>query len=209
MNYQNKTVYWLVLAHIIIISLSNALVQYPFDLLGYKTTWGAFVYPIIFILTDLTTRLAGQRKARKTILLAMVPGLVCSYFIANFYKEGDLLVINSVALRIAFASFFAYVVGQQLDITIFQRFRQKQQWWVAPIVSNIFGNLFDTYAFFFIAFYQCSNSFLSSHWLEIATFDLIFKLVISLLTFIPLYGVILRLLFANSASGFAKIPLEK
>lgn len=205
----DKKLFWLVLAHIIIICLSNVMVQYPFELFGFKTTLGAFIYPLIFILTDLTTRLAGQERARKVILLAMFPGLISSYFIANFYKEGAWLVFNSVVLRIAIASFFAYVLGQLLDIFIFQRIRKSAKWWVAPTVSNIFGNFFDTYTFFFIAFFQCSNAFLSAHWLEIATFDLVFKLGLSLLTFIPLYGAILQLFFVKTASGFAKVPLKK
>jgi uncharacterized integral membrane protein (TIGR00697 family) len=209
MVYFDKKVFWLVLAHILIICLSNALVQHPFDLFGFKTTWGAFIYPLIFILTDLTTRLIGQAKARKIILSAMFPGLICSYFISNYYRQGEWLVFSSFAMRIAFASFCAYVLGQLLDIRIFQRFRQNQQWWVAPSISNVFGNFFDTYAFFFIAFYRSSDAFLGAHWLEIATFDLVFKLGLSLLTFIPLYGVILQFLSIKTAPGLAEIPLKK
>lgn len=199
---------WLALAHIIIICLSNTLVQYPFVLWGFRTTWGAFSYPLIFILTDLTTRLLGQERARKTIFAAMIPGLVCSYLISNWYAQGVLLAYDTLVLRIAFASFCAYVIGQLLDITIFQRLRQQAKWWVAPAVSTIFGNLFDTYCFFFVAFYQGSNDFLSTHWLEIATVDLIFKLLISLISFVPLYGLILKLILRNKPIAMANAPSQ-
>ncbi|MBA2651127.1 MAG: 7-cyano-7-deazaguanine/7-aminomethyl-7-deazaguanine transporter [Tatlockia sp.] len=197
MIFQDKRTSWLVLSHILIICLSNTLVQYPFVLFGFRTTWGAFTYPLIFILTDLSTRLMGQDIARKTIFVAMFPGMICSYFISNYLRYGELVAANNLALRIAFACFFAYVFGQLLDIYIFQKFRKNYPWWVAPSVSNIFGNVFDTFTFFFLAFYQSSDVFLSAHWLEIATVDLVFKLSISLLTFIPLYGILLQLLSAN------------
>lgn len=197
LEHDNK-IAWLVLTHIVIICLSNTLVQYPFILFGFRTTFGAFSYPLIFILTDLTTRLLGQERARKVVLIAMMPGLFCSYFISNYYIQGNFLTLNTVVLRVALASFCAYVLGQLLDITIFQKLRTYQKWWVAPSISNVFGNLFDTYCFFFIAFYQSTNIFLSTHWIEIATVDLVFKLVISLLSFVPLYGLILKLVLNNS-----------
>ncbi|KTD18817.1 membrane protein [Legionella lansingensis] len=193
MIVSSNKIFSLILAHISIIAAANTLVQYPFMLFGFRTTWGAFSYPLIFILTDLTTRLLGQQVARKVIYIAMLPGLFCSYFISNFYAHNDLLSYNPGALRVAFASFCAYVLGQLLDIAIFQRFRQQQKWWVAPSISNVFGNFFDTYCFFFIAFYQSDNVFLSTHWPEIAIVDLIFKLMISLISFVPLYGFILKL----------------
>ncbi|WP_231861949.1 7-cyano-7-deazaguanine/7-aminomethyl-7-deazaguanine transporter [Legionella hackeliae] len=199
----SKQKFCLIMAHITIIALSNTLVQYPFTFLGFKTTWGAFSYPLIFILTDLTVRLLGQKIAKKVVYFAMLPGLVCSYLISNAYAQNALLSYNEVALRIAFASFLAYVFGQLLDITVFQKLRNQTKWWVAPGVSNIFGNVFDTYCFFFIAFYQSSDVFLSAHWMEIATVDLVFKLLISLISFLPLYGLILKLLLQNNAIKIA------
>ncbi|WP_133132215.1 7-cyano-7-deazaguanine/7-aminomethyl-7-deazaguanine transporter [Legionella sp. PL877] len=187
----------------VIIGLSNTLVQYPFTIAGFHTTWGALSYPLIFILTDLTARLSGQAQARKTVFLAMLPAFLCSYLISNWYAQSDLFSYNPVLLRIALASFLAYVSGQLLDITIFQRLRKQQNWWVAPGVSNVVGNFFDTYCFFFIAFYHSSNPFLSSHWLEIATVDLAFKLLISLVSFIPLYGLILRLVLQPNSVKMA------
>ncbi|KTC86883.1 7-cyano-7-deazaguanine/7-aminomethyl-7-deazaguanine transporter [Legionella brunensis] len=201
----NPITFFLIFAHIGIIGLSNTLVQYPFTFLGFQTTWGAFSYPLIFIFTDLTTRLLGQQVARRVVYAAMLPGLFCSYFISNAYAHNDLWAYNPVALRIALASVSAYVVGQLLDIIVFQKLRRQQKWWVAPSVSNIFGNFFDTYCFFFIAFYHSSNIFLSNNWVEIATVDLIFKLGISLISFVPLYGLILRLILQGNSVKMASV----
>ncbi|KTC98568.1 membrane protein [Legionella erythra] len=191
----------LLVAHVSILCLSNVLVQYPFDLAGFKTTWGALSYPLIFILSDLTVRLTQAAVARRIIYLAMLPGLVGSYLISNVLTYHTLFATNTMALRIAFASFCAYVVGQLSDIMLFQRLRQKTQWWVAPTFSTTWGNVLDTYCFFFIAFFHSSNVFLSQHWLEIASVDLVFKLLISLVSFIPLYGLILRWILHSQGRG--------
>lgn len=179
----------LVLLHIVIICISNILVQYPFSLLGYKTTWGAFSYPLIFILTDLTTRLLGGNTARQVVFRAMLPGLMLSVLISQLAHQP-----TTVSLRIAVAGLIAYLLGQLLDISIFQKIKGSSRWWVAPSTSSILGNIFDTYCFFFIAFFNCSNPFLSAHWPEIATVDLCFKLLINVCSFVPLYGFLLKTL---------------
>lgn len=182
----------LAVIHIIIICLSNLLVQRPLEILNFHTTWGAFTYPLIFIFTDLTTRLVGARAARCVIFLAMFPGLIFSLLISNWFEFGHIWLLNRLSLRIAMASFIAYTLGQLLDILIFQKLRLKESWWLAPTASAIFGNFFDTFCFFFIAFYQSSNPYLSLHWPQIAAVDLGFKLFINLVSFIPLYGLILN-----------------
>jgi uncharacterized integral membrane protein (TIGR00697 family) len=201
MLFNSNKIAWIVFTHVTIIALSNTLVQFPFICFGYRTTYGAFTYPLIFILTDLSTRLLGQEKARKIVLLAMLPGLICSFFISNYYIQGEFFVFNTVSLRVALASLAAYALGQLLDIIIFQKLRQQQQWWVAPSVSNVFGNLFDTFCFFFVAFYHSNNPFLSAHWPEIARVDLFFKITISLLTFVPLYGIVLQWILRNKTEA--------
>lgn len=188
----NKRYFTLLLvAHVFILCLSNVLVQYPFDVAGFKTTWGALSYPLIFILSDLTVRLTEAATARRIIYLAMLPGLAGSYLISNVLTYHTLVAGNAMALRIALASFVAYVCGQLSDILLFQRLRQKKPWWIAPTFSTTWGNVLDTYCFFFIAFFHSSNVFLSQHWLEIASVDLVFKWLISLVSFVPLYGLIL------------------
>lgn len=192
---------YLALLHIVIIAITNVAVQYPLIVFGFHGTWGAFTYPLIFIITDLTVRLVGSSLARKTVLLAMLPGLLVSYWLANWFSPThDLFAWNILAFRVATASFAAYVVGQLLDIFVFQRFRIRRQWWVAPSLSGLVGNSVDTYIFFFFAFYQSSNAFFAGHWPEIALVDLVFKLTISFLSFIPLYGLLINKIFAKRVS---------
>lgn len=193
---RKNIIIYLTIAHIIILCLSNILVQYPFILFGFHCTWGAFSYPLIFILTDLSTRLLGQYHARQIVFFAMIPALICSLLISLFVASAPLNF--QLILRIAFASFAAYLLGQLLDISIFQRLRGQKKWWVAPSIATIFGNLVDTYVFFFIAFYQSLNPFLSQHWFEIANVDFAFKMTISLLSFIPLYGLLLKIALNSS-----------
>ncbi|TAL58452.1 MAG: 7-cyano-7-deazaguanine/7-aminomethyl-7-deazaguanine transporter [Legionella sp.] len=199
MLYNYFAIRLLSFCHIFLISISNILVQYPFELLGYHTTWGAFTYPAIFILTDLTTRLADAQTARKIIFRSMLPGLVLSYLIASSIEVNDsfswttLSTIHVMPLRIACACFIAYALGQLLDIFVFQRYRNNSSWWLAPALSTTAGNLIDTLLFFSIAFYHCSNPFLSQHWPEIAVVDILFKIVLSLLAFVPIYGLVLSL----------------
>ena len=187
------------LYHVILLALSNILVQYPFELFGLHTTWGAFTYPAIFILTDLTTRLSKAKHARKIIFQSMFPGLLISYCLASYLENQDASqwsnifgVVHIMPLRIALACFVAYVLGQLIDIALFQRYRNSSPWWIAPMLSTTVGNILDTALFFAIAFYHCSNSFLSAHWVEIAIVDVFFKITISLVVFVPLYGIILN-----------------
>lgn len=193
-------------SHVFFITISNILVQYPFKLFGFQTTWGAFTYPAIFILTDLTTRLASAKMARKIIYLSMVPGLLISYFIAsyidiaNHFSWSTFATVHPLPMRIAFASFIAYAFGQLLDILVFQRYRNSSTWWLAPGLSSTVGNVIDTLLFFSIAFYHSTNPFLSQHWIEIALVDMIFKVALSLLAFVPLYGVLLNLLTEKSVN---------
>lgn len=189
-----------VLFHLIVICASNYLVQLPVDIFGFTTTWGAFSFPFIFVTTDLTVRLLGQRDARILIAWVMLPALVLSYLISVVFEGGQfqgiaaLLAWNTFIGRIALASFSAYVLGQLLDIQVFARLRQLPVWWVAPTASTIVGTLLDTLAFFAVAFWHCSDPFMAEHWLEIALVDYAIKLIIGLVLFVPLYGALLSLL---------------
>ncbi len=148
----------LVAFHVLIVIASNYLVQLPFSLFGFHTTWGAFSFPFIFLASDLTVRLLGKQTARQVIARVMLPALLVSYVISVLFQEGafhgfDALgQFNSFVLRISLASFLAYVLGQLLDIQVFDRLRQLRQWWVAPTASMILGNLIDTFVFFSVAF---------------------------------------------------------
>ena len=189
----------LVAFHIIIVIASNYLVQLPIDLFGFHSTWGAFSFPFIFLATDLTVRLIGKAEARKVITRAMVPALLASYVVSVLFHEGSfngwaaLGEFNTFVFRIAFASFAAYVLGQLLDVQVFDRMRRNYvQWWIAPAAASIFGQALDTVAFFSIAFWRSTDPFMAANWGEIALVDYVIKLLVSLLFFVPIYGVALN-----------------
>lgn len=196
---KNKRLLALLVAfHILVVASSNYLVQFPITVFGFKATWGAFTFPLVFLATDLTVRLLGAKLGRRIIFYAMFPALVVSYVITVGFLDGvwlgfdSLLTFNLFVARIAIASFAAYVVGQILDIFVFNKLRQHKQWWRAPFGSAIFGNLLDTFTFFMIAFYKTSDVYLAENLFEIATVDYIFKMIISALFFLPLYKVVLN-----------------
>ncbi|MZI92233.1 7-cyano-7-deazaguanine/7-aminomethyl-7-deazaguanine transporter [Vibrio sp. CAIM 722] len=197
---QRKALSFLVVFHLLIIASSNYLVQIPFTIFSFHTTWGAFTFPFIFLATDLTVRIFGASMARKIIFLVMIPALAFSYLLSVLFFKGSyqgletLSHLNLFVARIATASFMAYLLGQIMDVSVFNRLRQMKQWWIAPTASTLFGNALDTIAFFGIAFYQSPDPFMAQHWTEIATVDYSFKLIISLGLFVPLYGVLLNYL---------------
>ena len=184
--------------HLLIITSSNYLVQLPVDIFGLHTTWGAFSFPFIFLATDLTVRIFGASMARRIIMLAMLPALFISYIVSCVFYQGawqgwdSLQHMNTVVGRIALASFMAYVLGQILDISVFDRLRRSTHWWLAPATSMFLGNISDTLAFFFIAFYHSSDLFMAQHWVEIALVDYSYKVLICLVFFLPAYGVLLN-----------------
>nr|WP_299241514.1 7-cyano-7-deazaguanine/7-aminomethyl-7-deazaguanine transporter [uncultured Halomonas sp.] len=187
----------LVAFHVLVIAVSNYLVQLPFTIAGLHTTWGAFSFPFIFLATDLTVRLFGKGPARVIIARVMLPALVVSYVLSVMFEKGEFRSLaalgdfNLFVARIALASFMAYVIGQLLDIQVFDRLRRSARWWVAPALSTVLGNLADTFAFFAIAFHQGPDPFMASHWVEIAWVDYAVKLAISLTLFLPMYGLLL------------------
>lgn len=197
---QRKALFWLIFWHITVIVSSNYLVQIPFTIFGLNTTWGAFSFPFIFLTTDLTVRIFGAKLARKIIFFTMIPSLMMSYLVGVLFSEGQfqalshLLTVDTVVARIALASLLGYLVGQLLDISVFNYLRKQRQWWLAPAASTILGNAIDTLVFFSTAFYQSANEYMAAHWVEIALVDYAWKLVISTLFFLPIYGVLLKVL---------------
>ena len=186
----------LILFHLVVIAASNYLVQIPVTVFGFQTTWGAFTFPLIFLATDLTTRLYGAASARRIIFSAMIPAIIISYLFSVIFFEGSfqgfsqLSELNTFVARIAVASFLAYVTGQILDIYVFKRIRQNSNnWWMPPAFSSIFGTMLDTLIFFVIAFYRSTDEFMANNWPEIAMVDYAFKLLVSLLVFVPVYGL--------------------
>lgn len=133
-----------VLAMATIVVASNILVQF---LLGQWLTWGAFTYPFTFLITDLMNRLHGPKAARRVVLVGFVLGIVCSFIGSQITGAFGPLVTHRVAL----ASGTAFLVGQLMDITIFNRLR-RLAWWRAPLAASLVGSLMDTMIFFSIAF---------------------------------------------------------
>ncbi|PDS05232.1 hypothetical protein CJP33_10470 [Klebsiella pneumoniae] len=202
---RKKALVWLSLFHLLVITSSNYLVQLPISIFGFHTTWGAFSFPFIFLAIDLTVRIFGAPLARRIIFAVMVPALAISYGISALFYMGEwqgfaaLGTFNLFVARIAVASFMAYALGQILDVHVFNRLRQSRRWWLAPTASTLFGNISDTVAFFFIAFWRSPDPFMAAHWGEIALVDYSFKVLISIIFFLPMYGVLLNMLLKRLA----------
>ena len=202
---RKKALVWLSLFHLLVITSSNYLVQLPISIFGFHTTWGAFSFPFNFLATDLTVRIFGAPLARRIIFAVMVPALAISYGISALFYMGEwqgfaaLGTFNLFVARIAVASFMAYALGQILDVHVFNRLRQSRRWWLAPTASTLFGNISDTVAFFFIAFWRSPDPFMAAHWGEIALVDYSFKVLISIIFFLPMYGVLLNMLLKRLA----------
>ncbi len=191
---------YLVIAHVAVIASSNYLVQLPVSVFGFHTTWGAFSFPMVYLLSDVTVKVQGLQLARWVVFIAMLPALVISYSIGVLFEHGEfqnfdsLLEFNGFVGRIALASFAAYAVGQLMDIGVFDRLRRAKSWWVAPTGSSFMGNAVDSIVFFSVAFYASSDKFLASNWVEIATVDFVIKMGFSLVAFVPLYGVLIAMI---------------
>ena len=177
--------------HIFVIVISNALVSIPLELAGMKVTWAAFTYPFVVLATDLTVRMLGKNIARTTIAAAYPLAIIGS--IAVVMLEG---APADVAMRIGFASATAYGIGCLLDVYVFQYLRENwsKQWWLAPALSTIVTNIIDTYTFFFVAFANGGDEYMAEHWVEVATGQLLTKIAIGLILFLPSYGALLRYL---------------
>lgn len=128
-----------ILAMAAVVTASNILVQFR---LGEWWTWGALTYPFAFLVTDVTNRLAGAAAARRVVLAGFVAGILCSLVAAGMERT---------TLRIALASGTAFLVGQMLDVAVFDRLR-RGAWWRAPLISTLLSSTLDTLIFFSLAF---------------------------------------------------------
>ncbi|GAA6209305.1 queuosine precursor transporter [Cognatishimia sp. WU-CL00825] len=140
-----KTIYLPgILAMAAIVVASNILVQFLF---GNWLTWGAFTYPLAFLVTDVMNRVYGVSAARRVVLVGFVVGLLCSF--VGTQIQGDFGPL--VTLRIALGSGLAFLTAQMLDVSLFDRLRGGA-WWRAPLASTLIGSSVDTALFFTIAF---------------------------------------------------------
>ena len=180
------------LFHILIIASSNYLVQLPITIFGFHTTWGAFSFPFIFLATDLTVRIFGAGLARKIIQTVMLPALTVSRALGALFEGsfqgGQSGRVQSLCCPDRVSQLRLIWWGQFMDVVVFNRLRLlgKAGGWHRRL-STLFGNLVDTIAFFSIAFWRSTDPFMAEHWVEIATVDYVFKLLISLGLFVPAF----------------------
>ena len=158
----------------LIVVLSNYLVQFPIKYYGLSEilTYGAFSYPITFLITDLANRAYGKIVARKIVYIGFLIGIALTLFVSTNFSD-------LISIRIAIGSGIAFFVAQNLDVQIFDRLR-KRTWYIAPLTSSILGSITDTFLFFSIAFYATGIS-----WITLALGDLAVKLLIALIMLVP------------------------
>ena len=200
-----------VIAMATIVVASNILVQ--FLILDGFLTWGAFTYPLAFLVTDVMNRVYGPTAARKVVFSGLIVGIGCSLIGSQIMLQGDGFEYPAVALRIAIGSATAFLVAQLLDIAIFQRLRDGS-WWKAPLGSTLVGSTVDTAIFFSIAFAAVFNGLSASAaneviwaqdavpflnagplvplWVSLAVADWGVKLSIALLALLPFRFIVGR-----------------
>ena len=157
-----------------IVLVSNYLVQFPINYYGLEEilTYGAFSYPIAFLITDLANRSYGKLIARKIVYIGFVIGISFTLlFSTNF---ADL-----ISVRIAIGSGTAFLVAQLLDVQIFDRLRKKK-WFIAPLTSSFVGSTVDTFLFFSISFYATGIP-----WITLSLGDLLVKIFVAFMMLIP------------------------
>ena len=187
----------LMLAHILIIAVSNYIVQFKFDIGGAPISWAAFTFPLVVVLTDLTVRLLGKQTGRAVIALAFIPAIIVSMLVVLAGGAPE-----SVAFRIGLGSGMAYFMSNLLDVYVFQYFREKYtSWWIAPTLSSVVSTFLDTYTFFFVAFAYGANEFMAANWHVVATNNSISKVLVSLIVILPAYGVLLNYLQKKIAAN--------
>ena len=158
----------------VVVLSSNFLVQFPINYYGLNEilTYGAFSYPIAFLITDLANRSYGKIVARKVVYLGFIIGISFTLFFSTNYSD-------LISLRIAVGSGSAFLIAQLIDIQIFDRLR-KNKWFVAPLASSTFGSIVDTFLFFSISFAGTGVP-----WLSLSLGDLGVKLFVALAMLIP------------------------
>ena len=158
----------------VVVLASNYLVQFPIKYYGLEEilTYGAFSYPIAFLITDLTNRSYGKLIARKIVYIGFVIGIAFTLFFSTNFSD-------LISVRIAIGSGIAFLVAQLLDVKIFDQLR-KEKWFVAPLTSSFIGSIVDTFLFFSISFYGTGIP-----WVTLSFGDLAVKILVTLTMLIP------------------------
>ena len=175
----------------VVIIISNYLVQFPINKFNLQDilTYGAFSYPITFLITDLANRRFGKKEARKLVYIGFVVGILLTIFVSTKFQD-------IISIRIAIGSGTAFLVAQLVDIEIFQRLRNNM-WFVAPITSSILGSVIDTFLFFLIAFLGTGIP-----WVTLAFGDLFVKFLMAFLMLIPFRLLIYKIRDVNQKKYF-------
>ena len=158
----------------VIVLTSNYLVQFPVKYYGLEEilTYGAFSYPIAFLITDLANKSYGKIIAKKIVYIGFSIGIVFTLFFSTNFED-------LISIRIAAGSGTAFLVAQLIDVQIFDRLRKKK-WFVAPLISSLIGSTIDTFLFFSISFYGTEIP-----WITLSLGDLSVKILVALLMLIP------------------------
>jgi queuosine precursor transporter len=181
-NSSKKLFFSLLISMGLVIILSNYLVQFPIKKFNLENilTYGAFSYPITFLITDLANRSFGKEIAKKLVYFGFLFGIFLTLVISTNFKD-------LISIRIAIGSGTAFLIAQLIDIQIFQRYRDKI-WFLAPITSSICGSIIDTFLFFSISFLGTGIP-----WISLAFGDLFVKIIMALLMLIPFKILISRI----------------
>jgi len=158
----------------VVVLASNYLVQFPITYYGLEEilTYGAFSYPVAFLITDLANRSYGKIIARKIVYIGFIIGIIFTLFFSTNFED-------LISVRIAIGSGTAFLVAQLLDVQIFDKLRKKK-WFVAPLTSSLIGSTIDTFLFFSISFYATGIP-----WVTLSLGDLAIKVLVALLMLIP------------------------
>ena len=158
----------------LVVLASNYLVQFPIKYYGLEQllTYGAFSYPIAFLITDLANRSYGKIAARKIVYFGFVIGICFTLFFSTNFDD-------LISVRIAIGSGSAFLVAQLLDVQVFDKLRKKQ-WFIAPLTSSLIGSTVDTFLFFSISFYATGVP-----WVTLSLGDLAVKIFVALIMLIP------------------------
>ena len=166
----------------LIVVISNYLVQFPIQQFGLAEilTYGAFTYPITFLITDLANRAYGKVVARKVVYVGFIIGILLTLFVSTNFDD-------IISVRIAIGSVLAFFIAQNIDVNIFD-FLRKKTWYVAPLSSSLTGSVIDTFLFFSIAFYGTSVP-----WITLALGDLLVKFIVAIAMLIPFRMLLSRI----------------
>lgn len=167
----------------LIVIFSNYLVQFPVQYYNLQEilTYGAFTYPITFLITDLSNRAYGKKAARKIVNIGFVIGIFLTLFVSTNFSD-------LISIRIAIGSGVAFIVAQNIDIQVFDKLRKNKVWFMAPLTSSLFGSAIDTSLFFSISFYNTGVP-----WISLALGDFAVKILIAMCMLIPFRILILTI----------------